>query len=322
MPVRNEETHLASCLKSILKQSYAHWELIIVNDNSTDDTACIIEKYVQIDSRISSYDNVGSGIIDALKLAYSHASGEYITRMDGDDLMDPFKISLLLNNLLRYGVGYVATGKVEYFKEGGIGKGYQQYANWLNNLTNNKENFNQIYRECTIPSPCWMLSRDDFEKIGAFNGNEYPEDYDLAFRMKLHGLKVVPVNKIIHYWRDHPHRATRNDPNYLDNRFLRMKVLYFLKMELNQFQLVLWGAGSKGKMVARQLIDVGQDFHWYTNNKNKIGQNIYGKVLQSEDELQSLKPKNVIVAVSGSKGKKYQSPLIDKNIQHDYHFFT
>ena len=69
MPVRNEETHLASCLKSILKQSYAHWELIIVNDNSTDDTACIIEEYVQIDSRISSYDNVGSGIIDALKLA-------------------------------------------------------------------------------------------------------------------------------------------------------------------------------------------------------------------------------------------------------------
>jgi glycosyltransferase involved in cell wall biosynthesis len=322
MPVKNGAIHLPACLDSIINQTYIHWELIIVDDHSSDNTEQIIQDYMLSDKRISTCKNHGKGIINALRLAFDKSSGQYITRMDADDIMHEQKIELLKNQLFHRGPGFVAVGLVRYFKEGVIGKGYEQYASWLNHLTINSSNFDHMYRECTIPSPCWMMDKTDLEKIGAFDSHIYPEDYDLAFRMKVHNINLASVNKVIHYWRDHEMRATRNDPNYLDNRFVELKVKYFIESEMNERLLVLWGAGSKGKSIAKQLILRKIRFSWITNNPNKIGQNIYGLKLLSEAVLRETNSKNVIVSISGLNGEKYDSPLMERNNHHSYYFFT
>ena len=71
VPYKNTANYLPECLDSILEQSYANFELIIVNDNSTDSSKAIVESYAKKDARIYSYNTNGQGIIDALQFAYS-----------------------------------------------------------------------------------------------------------------------------------------------------------------------------------------------------------------------------------------------------------
>ena len=87
IPFKNTESYLADCLNSIVKQSYSNWELLIVDDGSTDTSYEVVKHYTTNESRIHLFRNEGRGIIEALRTAYTHAKGTFITRMDSDDLM-------------------------------------------------------------------------------------------------------------------------------------------------------------------------------------------------------------------------------------------
>jgi len=181
-PVKNAEKYLQQCLDSILVQSHEDFELILVNDHSTDRSLEIMQYYALQDARVHVHNNTGNGIIDALRLAFSESQGQYITRMDADDKMHPQKLELMSAKLKEKGRGALAVGLVEYFSAAGIGDGYKRYSQWLNALTSTETNFTDIYRECVIPSPCWMIDREDLIACEAFQPNRYPEDYDLCFR--------------------------------------------------------------------------------------------------------------------------------------------
>ena len=182
IPFKNTELFLRECIYSIINQTYSNWELLIIDDHSKDKSYDLVEDYANKDKRIKLYKNDGSGIINALKLAFSKSKGDYITRMDSDDIMSEIKLEILINNLLQHGQSYIATGLVHYFSKEGISDGYRKYEAWLNSLTLNGSNYSEIYKECVIPSPCWMINRADLLAIDAFNPTRYPEDYDLAFR--------------------------------------------------------------------------------------------------------------------------------------------
>jgi len=331
MPVRNAMPYLRECLESILAQTADDWELLAVNDHSTDDSKAVLQAFSKKDKRIQVFDNQGKGIIHALRLAYAHSTGAYLTRMDADDVMPPEKLATLRNLLLTKGRGHIATGMVRYFADEGIKDGYQKYENWLNELSRRRANFEDIYKECVIASPCWMLHREDLEACDAFRSDRYPEDYDLCFRMYEAGLKVVTSEYILHLWRDHSNRASRNDDNYADNRFLDLKLYYFLKLERklssdvsktsdelldaapyssdilkmsDEKPLVIWGAGKKGKMIAQYLLEKDVDFHWVCENDRKIGVDIYGVKLHSPDLIATLNKPQIIIAVAGEDAQK------------------
>ncbi|MEP2238197.1 MAG: glycosyltransferase family 2 protein, partial [Maribacter sp.] len=189
IPFKNVGEYFEECLKSIQNQTFKNWEVVAVNDNSSDDSLAIANKFASTDNRFKILINDESGIITALKKAYSHSSGDFISRMDADDHMAPDRINIMAKSLLHEGKGNLAVGKVKYFSKAGVNDGYDRYEKWLNKLTATGENFNEIYKECVIPSPCWMVYREDFEASDAFNPDRYPEDYDLAFRFYELGLK-------------------------------------------------------------------------------------------------------------------------------------
>jgi len=302
MPVRNAAPFLEDCLQSILIQSEQNWELLAVNDHSTDQSLDILEKKARSDARIRVLNNDGKGIIAALRKAYHHSNGILITRMDADDLMVPDKIKYLKQQLTAYGPGYLSTGQVHYFSETQLGNGYFKYQNWLNKLTAGGTNFREIYRECVIPSPCWMVHRKDLDNCGAFQSAIYPEDYDLCFRFYQSKLKVLPSGRILHQWRDHTGRTSRNHEHYADNRFLELKLHYFLQLDYQQTKsLVLWGAGKKGKWIARQLLKDEIPFLWICNNEKKIGKQIYGQTLLPLDFNTRGLDNQFIVTVAGDR---------------------
>jgi len=300
MPVYNAQAYLVECLESILKQKLMDWELCAVNDGSTDESLSILQDFAIRDNRVRVFDNPDKGLIEALRLGYRRSYGEFITRMDADDLMPPDKLETLLRNCVMYDKT-VATAKVKYFSDVGISDGYRRYAEWLNSLVDQKNHWDHIYKECVIPSPCWMMRRKDFNAIGAFDPDRYPEDYDLAFRMYAFGLKVFGEDDVLHLWRDHAQRSSRTDEHYSDNRFLDIKLHYFLSLEAKDDRpIALWGAGAKGKYIAKGLIEAKRSFVWVTDNPRKIGVDIYGSILLSSSvAMQMSSSPRFIMAVAG-----------------------
>jgi glycosyltransferase involved in cell wall biosynthesis len=324
MPVRNALPYLTNCLDSILQQSYQNWELLAVDDRSQDHSLSVLRDYASRDYRIQCFQNEGSGIIDALNTGYGHSCGQLITRMDADDLMPSIKLERLLELVKAAGQGYLSTGKVKYISDTFLGDGYKKYENWLNGLCDENGHYKEIYRECVIPSPCWMMHREDFEKIGGFNSAAYPEDYDLCFRMYENQIRVVSAVEVLHIWRDHGARASRNDDHYSDNRFLDLKVKYFLRNEYQPNEkVILWGAGAKGKKIAQLLVKNKVNFEWITNNKKKIGKHIYTQMIQDTSILKLLGGQlSIILAVANKEEQSHilQSISLMANSHNLYKF--
>lgn len=325
MPFRNTSSFLRECLESILAQSEDNWELLAVNDHSTDKSEAILEEFSTKDHRIKLYSNEGMGIIPALRTAYAKANGEFITRMDSDDIMLPGKLEVLLSNLKAAGPGHLAAGMVKYFSSRGISNGYARYEKWINGLTKKGVNFQEIYKECVIPSPCWMVFREDLDKSRAFIPNRYPEDYDLTFRFYKNGLKCIPCDKILHKWRDYDTRTSRTSEHYAQQYFLDLKLHYFLKLnhEPNR-DLAIWGAGNKGKTIAKVLKSEEITFYWLCDNPNKIGKKIYGVEMLHFEELKHLhNPQSIITVANASAQIMIRDYLkkLEQKTMIDYFFF-
>lgn len=304
IPFRNTEKFLGECMDSILAQSYPKWEVLAIDDRSTDASGAIVGAYASRDQRIRVFKNMGQGIIPALRTAYMNSIGGLVTRMDSDDIMVPDKLEVMVNLLQANGKGHLAVGQVKYFSEIGISNGYARYEYWLNGLTVKGDNYSEIYKECVIPSPCWMVHKEDLDKCGAFGPDLYPEDYDLTFRFYEKGIKCIPCDQLLHYWRDYATRTSRTSEHYAQNYFLDIKLHYFLKLDYDPSRpLTVWGAGFKGKKIAKGLKEKGIPFYWLCDNPKKIGKEIYGEKLVHFNLLEQLKAPQSIVTVASEEAQ-------------------
>jgi len=98
VPVYNKENYIDACIESILNQSFTDFELIIVNDGSTDSSALKCKKYAAQDSRVVVIDQPNAGVSSARNRGLSIAKGAYTGFVDGDDLIDSDMYELLVKN--------------------------------------------------------------------------------------------------------------------------------------------------------------------------------------------------------------------------------
>lgn len=96
LPVHNGEKFLRQAILSVQEQSYNNWELIIINDGSTDSSGKIIEEFSQADNRIKSFHTEKSGVAKSLNYGLSLTKGEFIARIDSDDIWLPQKLEYQL----------------------------------------------------------------------------------------------------------------------------------------------------------------------------------------------------------------------------------
>lgn len=325
MPFKDEELYLKACLDSIIGQEYTFWELIAVDDHSSDRSFQILKQYQESDPRIKLFQNSDSGLISALNTGYAHAEGAYVTRMDADDIMTTARVSSMVHQLQEHGIGHIAVGLVNYFSDTQLMDGYKNYEKWLNGLTLLGENFKEIYKECVVPSPCWMVHREDFDIVGGFDSEIYPEDYDLCFRFYAQKLKIIPCDQIFLLWRDYPTRSSRTSKLYEDNQFINLKVHYFVAIDYDPNRILyVWGAGTRGKKIAKEFKNKGLDIKWVCNNEKKIGKNIYGFTIQSDESISyNVNPQLIIAVANIDEQSEIKSTLNSKGLEsgEDYFFF-
>jgi len=99
IPAFNVEKHLSKCLESVLQQSFEDWEVILVDDGSTDGTGCIADTFAKKDSRIHVFHTGNGGVSSARNLGIQYAKGEWLTFVDSDDFISQEFFAVFCNRL-------------------------------------------------------------------------------------------------------------------------------------------------------------------------------------------------------------------------------
>ena len=120
VPAYNVALWLPSCLDSILAQTYQNLEIIVVNDGSTDNTGTILDSYAKKNGRIVAIHQKNAGLVAARETGIAHATGDYVTFVDGDDTIAPDMYEHLMANALKYKADISHCGMDFVFPDGHI----------------------------------------------------------------------------------------------------------------------------------------------------------------------------------------------------------
>lgn len=311
-PYRNAEKYIRETALSILGQTHTNWEWILVNDHSEENELQALADFLD-DPRIILLENSGKGILDALCTAFDRSKGEFITRMDADDVMPDFKLEKFLASL-RSETHQIVTGKVTYFSPvQAISEGYLGYEKWLDDRVHKHDFYAQIYRECSLASGNWMMRKSDLEKCGGFKDLNYPEDYDLLFRWYESGFTIKGLDLVTHLWRDHDQRTSKTSEDYQQKAFFNLKINRFVELDwdANQ-QLIVNGTGQKGRLTAKILIDRNIPFVWVSHEAEKFPKGIFGHPLVGLNDILVCKSAQILntTLIAESELKNVYQPVI------------
>jgi glycosyltransferase involved in cell wall biosynthesis len=99
IPAHNAERYVGQAIQSVIHQTYPHFEIVVVDDGSTDNTAHIVRSFCENDERVKLLQLPKSGTSNALNAGLSAAQGTYIARLDADDLCMPHRLQVQLDYL-------------------------------------------------------------------------------------------------------------------------------------------------------------------------------------------------------------------------------
>ena len=205
MPVFNVEKFVVEAINCIKNQTFTDWELIIIEDCSTDGTRVIVEKEGEKDKRIRILKNTkNSGITVSLNKGLKQAGGNFIARMDGDDLCNPDRLEKQVS-FLEKNPKYVLLGTCgEIIDSEGKKKGL---------ITFPKNNFIlklKLLEYCCFIHGSVMLRRDVFKKIPGYSSKyKYAEDYYLWLTIMKYG-KIGNLAESLYSWRRNDTPSQKN----------------------------------------------------------------------------------------------------------------
>lgn len=200
VPVYNAGKFLNTCIDSVLNQSYTNWELILVNDGSTDNSLDIIKRYFQIDSRIAYIDKINEGPSLARKSGTDQSKGKYIQYLDSDDLLLTDAIENLVNRAEETNAEIVAAPFYFYYSEEKMDLSGHFTFQTLTGI----EYFNEILLGKAYWS-VWsnFISRSLFEKneILFISEISFGEDAILMLQLLYYTQSVAALDKPILYYK-------------------------------------------------------------------------------------------------------------------------
>ncbi|WP_164100389.1 glycosyltransferase [Candidatus Laterigemmans baculatus] len=178
MAVHNEQATLARALASIVEQSDPDWELVAIDDASTDRTAEILREFAAADSRIRILRNRQNlGLAASLNIGWQAARHDLIARMDGDDWMFPERLERQQQFLRSHADVDVLGTAAELFDSQGTELGIARRPE------SHAELCGKIYRETPFIHPSVMMRRSFLERTGGYDASlRRSQDYDLWMR--------------------------------------------------------------------------------------------------------------------------------------------
>lgn len=302
LPVRNGGKTLCAALESLQQQTFPHWETLIVDDGSTDDTPAIAQDWSRRDPRFRLIQQPARGIVSALNQAYTHARAPYIARMDADDICLPTRLQLQRELLEANPALDLASCQVHFGGNRKTHPGYAHHIDWLNQLLTPEDHRLNRFVEAPIAHPTALFRRTLWEKHGGYREGPFPEDYELWLRWFEAGARFQKVPQPLLIWNDPPDRLSRTHPRYAVEAFYQLKCEALARILPHERPIWLWGAGRITRRRFAPLETLHHPFAGYIDiDPNKIGTLLHGKPVRSPDNL----PKEAMLLIGvGTRGAR------------------
>jgi GT2 family glycosyltransferase len=216
-PTYNHESYISECIKSVIRQSYSNWEMIVVDDGSKDNTRSIIETFIKDDKRIKliHQDNLGiMKLSESYNKALSMAQGKYIAILEGDDYWEKDKLKVQVDVMETHDDVIFSFGKacarIGFSQD--IIKIHPEHF-----VKNNRFYFNEppgaifnVVFDDFLPPLTYMIRKDALLKINGFIQIQPFPAVDLSTFLELskHG-KFYFINEVLGTWRQHPSQTTK-----------------------------------------------------------------------------------------------------------------
>lgn len=193
IPLYNKEQSIAATLESVLAQTYTEYEVIIVDDGSTDNSAAICDKYAGSSSLIRVIHKENGGVCSARNRGIQESDGEHVALLDGDDIWDKEYLAEQVKMIhdfpkaAMWGINFAETNNGQLVRKlaTGLPDGYRGY---VDNYFQMKGRISDLFCSSSV-----VIRREVFEKVGMFEERiKYAEDTDMWWR-------IIATNKVAFY---------------------------------------------------------------------------------------------------------------------------
>lgn len=211
LPVWNGGAFLSKAIESVLKQTYDNWELILVDDCSTDETPKIIETFLGRDPRIRSFRNSQNlKLPGSLNVGFSIAKGQYFTWISDDNLLMPKFLELMRKNIEELNCDFV----------------YSNY--WVIDENDTRTKLAQVGDLSTLAAEncigaSFLYKSEVMKVIGGYDTTKFMyEDYDYWVRIRLQGFDMQKIEESNYEYRIHDKQLSQTKS--LPKDYLRFRI--------------------------------------------------------------------------------------------------
>lgn len=290
MPVFNAASTVERAVESIRRQTFTDWELVAVDDGSTDRTRAILDGLARREPRLRVLSRPHTGLVAALNAGLAAARAPLIARMDADDESLPERLAAQVSFLREQpGLG-VAGSLVEFGGDRIRAGGYALHVDWMNGLIEPEQISLNRFVESPFAHPSVMFRRELVDRHGGYREGDFPEDYELWLRWLDAGVVMGKVPRVLFRWNDPPARLSRVHPRYEAGAFYRCKAVWLARWLHRHAaparRILVWGAGRPTRKRAEHLTPQGVAIRGYIDvDLKKAGRVLAGRPVIPPEKL-------------------------------------
>lgn len=203
IPVKNAKDFIVESVESVLKQRGVKFEIILIDDGSTDGSLTILKDLQNKNANVHVLNSPGQGLVDALNYGILNAKGDYVARLDADDKMAADRL-VIQSNYLNENVTVAVVGSQLSFlnSDGNTVTGFSRYPCDSNLLAK------KIVEGCFLAHPSVMFRKSLIQNLGGYRKQfTHAEDYDLWLRVSQY-FDLANIDLPLTYYRQHPNQVS------------------------------------------------------------------------------------------------------------------
>lgn len=273
LPFRNASQTLDAAIRSMVEQSLHEWQLLLINNASTDESTSIALAWSRRDPRIRVIEEPTIGIAHALNTGLKHATAPLIARMDADDIAHPERLARQVAYMEAHPeIGVLGT-RTRFETTVEKSSGMAWFVNWQNTILTSHEHYVKRFVDAPLAHPTVMFRRELVERSGGYSTGPLPEDHELWLRWMHHGVRFAKLPEELLTWNDHAQRLSRTHPNYGVDAFFTTKAKwiaawYKLKYS-DERPIIIAGTSGLCRDRAAKLEAEGLRIHAFTDVRKR-----------------------------------------------------
>lgn len=268
LPFKDAAATLDRAIASIIAQSHSNWQLLLIDNASSDAGRAIAAAWARRDHRIRLIEEPRIGIAHALNIGLIHADTPFIARMDADDEADPDRLAQQFAYLDAHPeIGVLGT-RTRFASTVAQHSGMRAFVEWQNALLSPHDHYVKRFVDAPLAHPTVMFRRELIDLHGGYDTGPLPEDHELWLRWMHQGVRFAKLPQALLTWHDHSDRLSRTNTNYSTDAFFRTKVRWlalWLKRVLQDRPLIIAGTSRLCQGRSAMLADHGITIHGFTD---------------------------------------------------------